>query len=334
MPKNKNAELRYKELDKCFCNHRKRYTINDLIDACSDALSEMDSTGNQVSERTIRADIKLMRSESGFNAPIETYRENGQYYYRYSDRNFSIFNHSLNSEEAQALKDTISTLSRFKGLPNFEWMNEVTKKLEISFNLDNNAATVVGFDQNIDLEGLKFFEPIFNAIVSKRRLTITYKPFYKDPLEYNISPYYLKQYNNRWFLFGKCDNSKHITNLPLDRIQKIKGSILPYIENTEIDFNEYFDDIVGVTHLPYVQEETVKVKVADSYYGYFKTKPIYSYMKETDKTNHIFEMKLFPNYELETYLLSHADEIQILEPQSLKDKIIERIKNALDLQTK
>lgn len=88
------------------------------------------------------------------------------------------------------------------------------------------------------------------------------------------------------------------------------------------------------THLSHAKEEIVKIIVSDRYYGYFITKPIYSYMKEIDKSNHIFEMKLFPNYELETYLLSHSDEIQILEPQSLKDKITERIKKALELQQK
>ncbi len=45
-------------------------------------------------------------------------------------------------------------------------------------------------------------------------------------------------------------------------------------------------------------------------------------------------MTIIPNYELETYLLSHSDEIQILEPQSLKDKIIHRLQNATERQTK
>ena len=50
----------------------------------------------------------------------------------------------------------------------------------------------------------------------------------------------------RWFLFGKSHGYETITNLALDRIEKIVSGSEEYME-TDIDFSQYFEDIIGVT---------------------------------------------------------------------------------------
>lgn len=74
MPVNKNALIRYKTIDKCLRNRYRRWTIEDLVDACSDALYEMEAINKGVSMRTVQGDIQIMRSDKlGYNAPIEVY---------------------------------------------------------------------------------------------------------------------------------------------------------------------------------------------------------------------------------------------------------------------
>ena len=74
MPANKNALIRYKTIDNCLRNKYRRWTINDLVDACSDALYDMEGITKGVSLRTIQADLQIMRSDKlGYNAPIEVY---------------------------------------------------------------------------------------------------------------------------------------------------------------------------------------------------------------------------------------------------------------------
>lgn len=88
MPANKNALIRYKTIDKCLCNPYRRWTLEDLVDACSDALYEMEGIDKGVSVRTIQSDIQTMRSDKlGYNAPIEVYDHK---YYRYADEEYSI----------------------------------------------------------------------------------------------------------------------------------------------------------------------------------------------------------------------------------------------------
>ena len=90
MATNKNALIRYKTIDECLRNTGKRWTLEDLINACSDALYEYEGKDDMVSKRTIQLDIQNMRSDKmGYNAPIEVYENK---YYRYSDSNYSIRN--------------------------------------------------------------------------------------------------------------------------------------------------------------------------------------------------------------------------------------------------
>lgn len=330
MPTNKNAIIRYQALDRCFSNFRKRYYINDLIEACNEALSEIDGSTSGIQRRQIFNDINFMKDSLGYSAPIESIRDGRRTYYRYSDKEYSINKQPLNTSEAQALTDAISLLSRFKGLPGMEWMTEVTTKLEATFNLNNCTTDIVGFDQNIDLKGLEFFPTLFNAIIGKQSLLITYSPFNKRATEYVFSPYYLKQYNNRWFLFGNVNGYDSITNFAIDRIDSIQECDELYIENDTINFNEYFEDIVGVTHPKECVEQKIILEVAEDYIGYFLTKPIHGSLKK--KPSNLFELQLVPNYEFETYLFSHSDKIKVLEPESLRQKIITRIRVAIENQ--
>ncbi len=89
MPVNLNSLVRYKTLDKCLSNPFIKCTIELLIEKCSESISDSKGFTTTVSERTIRDDIRILRSNIlGFNAPIVF--EDGAYHY--SEKDFSIFN--------------------------------------------------------------------------------------------------------------------------------------------------------------------------------------------------------------------------------------------------
>lgn len=89
MPSNLNALIRYKTIDKCLSNPYRKWSIEDLIDTCSLALKEYRGIYTRISERTVREDLRIMRSDIlGFNAPITQHDGN----YSYEDPDYSIFN--------------------------------------------------------------------------------------------------------------------------------------------------------------------------------------------------------------------------------------------------
>ena len=321
--------IRYWAYDKCLQNRGIKYTWIELQKVANEYLNDQDY--EPIGKTQFFKDIKALKAPP-WNAPIETYKINGQSYYRYSDPNYSIRKKELTEIEAQQLKSALMVLSRFKGMPQFDWVHEIIPKIEQSFKLGERKDEIIGFDENIDLKGIGFLGEIFNSTLFKRVLKIKYKSFTNDKIEkQTIHPYFLKQYNNRWFLFGKNPKYKGITNLALDRIEELSEHSQKYIENTEYNFNEYFEDIIGVTK-PYGKEtETVKLWFSTKQAPYILTKPLHGTQrkKSFDDTGLVVTIDVIPNVELEQLILRHGENCKVLEPLELCSKIEHRLASAL-----
>lgn len=325
MSTNKHAIIRYQTLDKCFRNSGRNYAIEDLVVECNKAICEYTGKEEGIKKRQLYDDIRFMESEQGWNIELKKVKDGRTVFYKYENSNFSISNQPLNETEANQLREALLTLDRFKGLPQYNWINEINARLDSSFNLKQKEEKIISFEQNEYLRGLEFISELYNAILYKKVLTIDYKSFNSDEVNsITISPYYLKQYNMRWFLFGKSFNYETITNLALDRIEKIVLSNEVYIKK-DIDFNDYFEDIIGVT-IPNEEVLNIVLKVDKSLIPYITTKPLHGSqkIKESEK-NFEVHLKLVPNYELETLILSFGEKIQVLEPKLLVERVKERI---------
>lgn len=116
--------MRYKTIDRCLRNRYRRWTLDDLVDACSDALYDMEGITKGVSMRTVQGDLQIMRSDKlGYNAPIEVYDNK---YYRYADPDYSIFDNPLNVEDYELVSRAVNML---KGLKNDGIMPELSDVL-------------------------------------------------------------------------------------------------------------------------------------------------------------------------------------------------------------
>jgi predicted DNA-binding transcriptional regulator YafY len=332
MATNKHAIIRYQTLDKCFRNPGRTYYIDDLIDACNDAIYEYSGIEDGVKRRQVLDDIKFMESEQGWNIPLEHLREGHKVYFRYEDMSFSINKQPLNETEENQLKEALLTLSRFKGMPQFEWVDEITARLDSGLGLSKTNQQIIEFEQNDYLQGLEHITPLYNAILYKKVLNVLYKSFKRDSNQTIIfHPYYLKQYKNRWFVFGQNEELNLITNLALDRIVAIEESKQIYIPNI-IDFSEYFEDVIGVTVDKEAILEKIQLKVNNGLYPYIQTKPLHGSQKTKEKgdTYVFIELELIPNYELESLILSYGEGIEVLSPEILRLKM----KSRLDLSIK
>ena len=108
MPANKNALIRYKTIDRCLRNRYRRWTLDDLVDACCDALYDMEGITKGVCARTVQMDIQIMRSDKlGYNAPIVVY---DKIYYTYADPDYSITEMPLSMDDCKLIKEAITLL--------------------------------------------------------------------------------------------------------------------------------------------------------------------------------------------------------------------------------
>lgn len=329
MPVNRNALIRYRTIDKCLQNRRRKWTIEDLIDACNDALYEYEGIDKSLSMRTIRLDLNAMRSDKlGYNAPIVV---TDKKYYSYEDADYSITQSPLTAQDLSILQEVSHLLQQFKGFSHFNEVTEMVHKLEDKiYSEQHQQPAVIDFEKNDLLTGIELLGVLHKHILQQTTLLLTYQSF-KARISSNIVfyPYLLKEYRNRWFILGMKKQSKEILTLALDRIQHIDP--MPnelYRINKNFDPHTYFKDIVGVTK-NFADKPTHIVFIATHQHApYIKTKPIHTSQQvvETSPEGVIFSIDVVPNFELERELLGFGEGLKVLSPNNIVRLLKRRVK--------
>jgi predicted DNA-binding transcriptional regulator YafY len=325
MSSNKNALIRYKTIDNCLRNRTKLWTLEDLIDACSDALYEYEGKYDLVSKRTVQLDIQNMRSEKlGYNAPIEVFQKK---FYRYSEPDFSIKNIPVNENDIKVMNDAVQILKQFKDFSIFKEMNGVIQKLEDSVYASKQKA-IIHLDKNERLKGLEFIDTLYDAILNKNVLKIEYKSFKaRETNYYIIHPQLLKEYNNRWFLIT-WDEMTYLT-LALDRVISIEKINAEYIDKN-IDGDHFFKEVIGVTVSQRNRPMNVIFWIDKNNAPYVKTKPFHHSQEiiEELEDGTVFKISVQINFELERVILGFGESIKIIQPTKLKKRIIHKLRIA------
>ena len=202
-------------------------------------------------------------------------------------------------------------------------VDEVISNLEWRFGLRGKQENMIGFEQNPYLRGLNLLPDIIDAATSHQAVRITYRNYKNCDEEYTVvvHPWYIKQYNNRWFLMAYDAEADRISNYALDRIQNFNvDEDVAYIPNKEVDFEHYFDDVFGVTIPPSdVEKIRVLLQFSKKQYPYIVSKPLHHSQEIVDAGNRILAVEVRPTYEF-TQLILRLDLTLKCSDQSLSNK--------------
>lgn len=330
MPNTKSSDIRYKVLDRCL--RRGGYSTVRLMEAVSEEL-EFQGYEPITALNTIRNDLRYIESTYPDVHIVET--KNGRNKtYAYENPESSIYRLQFNDDELGQLSQCMAILSQFEGMPQMEWLQSFLERFRLSLNIDPDGKRVVGFDENKYLVGREYFSRLLSAISNKEVLDISYKSFKDDSVKHKIvHPYYIKEYNNRWFLLGKTEGYDTVSTLAFDRIENIDNAKdIEYTSNNNIDFNDdYFTEMIGVTKPLEEKKQKVGIRVSRNLYPYIATKPIHETqkVKGSDASGVIIEIELYINYELKQLLLSYGDGIEVLYPDTLRMQLRSKLEKAL-----
>ena len=277
MPINRNTLLRYKTIDRMLRKGRK-VTLDELIEACNDALYETNGYG-EVSRRTIQHDIQEMRYSQalGYYAPIKVVDEK---YYKYDEYGYSITQIPISAEDMAQLSEAVDLLKQMSSFKGFDGVEDVVNGLEdYVASMRYKVEPVILLESNERLRGLEYISDLHDAIMGREAIKITYKSFRSEEATmFCFSPYILKEFRNRWFVFGRRHDLVDVplSNLALDRIEDIsdapKGE--RYLSNKGFHPKEYFQDLIGVTRDTDSEVEHVEFLATAAEAPYIRTKPI------------------------------------------------------------
>lgn len=332
MPVNRNALIRFRTIDRCLQNRARHWTLEDLIDACSEALYEYEGIDKGVSRRTVQMDIQLMRSDKlGYNAPIVVKEKK---YYSYEVPGYTIEKSPLSRADLDKLSEAIDILKHFKGFNHFQQMTGIIQGLEDRVNSAGlNGRSIVHLETNENLRGIEFIDPIYRSIRGRQVIQLTYQSFKaRTPNVFNLHAYLLKEYRNRWFVLGRRSSKEPLVTLALDRIRLIQPMPhVRYIDAAKFDANDYYKDVIGVTVNEGNRPQTVHLAIDHDNAPYVITKPFHHTQKIISTSSDGIEITIdvVLNYELERELLGFGECLTVIKPKKLRERIEGKLRKAV-----
>lgn len=333
--KHKNPFIRYQAID----NEIRRVgntTFEQIKDAVENALYEIGGEKQSISIRQLRKDLEFMRRKKpeGLDAPIEIQIEGKKRYYYYSNNDFVL--QGIKTSDLVKLNFIAKSFQRFQGIEQLNWLSELNNFIEENSH-KNNIKPVISFDDNFDYVGSNLVAKIYEAILNKEVLEVEYKGFNSsESTKLILHPQFLKQYNYRWFLFAKNEmqeNRFNFSQYALDRIlniQPIKGKYIDLQMNWEED---YFSNRIGVSSRDSETIEEVELCFDPNLKGYIETKPLHQTQKPVklkDDGSFNVTIKVALNYELEQLILGFGEQVSVVRPLELREKIVARIERAVN----
>jgi predicted DNA-binding transcriptional regulator YafY len=333
MAVNKLALLRYKTLDDCLRNRRRKWTLEDLIDKVGTVLYDREGI-KAVSRRTIQADLQTLRSDTlGYNAPIEVVDKK---YYRYSDPDYSITNAPINDADITKLKEIVGMLKQFNSFSYFEEMSEMIARLENNLHRqEGHSGSVIQFEENPLLRGREHLMPLYQAILKQQALLIEYQSFRaKGPQQAVYYPYLLKEYRNRWFLVAQPRKKGQLQTMALDRLigfQELPNE--PFVPYEGVPFDRYYSDLLGVTKGSGDRPQKVILDVDCATAPYVLTKPLHpsqQVLKTQDDGRILLRIDVVVNFELEREILGFGECVVVRSPRLLRGRILKKLQLAAE----
>ena len=361
MPSNKNAVIRYMFLDQLLSDRYHKYTCEKLLEKVNEKLAfagypliggDRKDYDRHIrsGKRVIQLDLQALQ-DYPFNMEIDnSERLDGKPVYRYADQTQSLFSKQISDEEKRLLQEVLNTLGQFSGLDNFEWLQDLQERLNAQdafgrgkLDQDNQLKRrIISFSSNEFLQGRSYLGTLFSLISNKKVVDVAYQPFGGDERTIRLYPYLLKQYNDRWYLIGtplgteqKEYRKGFYVNLPLDRmngIQAVEG--VGYVECEE-DFEERYEDIIGLTYFEEEPVQDVIIAVKESFSGYVETSPLHSSQTrlraEEQAKMHVrypaleeyafYKFSLRMNREFYSTVYRLCPEVVIVSPEEVRDKM-------------
>lgn len=333
MPVNRNALIRYKTIDNCLRNRYRKWTLEDLIDACSDALYEYEGIDKGVSRRTVQMDIQVMRSEKlGYSAPI-VIRE--KKFYAYGETDYTITNIPLTDQDLNRLTEVTDILRQFKGFTHFQELTGMIQRLEDKIHVSKtHGRPVIDLEKNENLKGLEYIDPLFQAISEKKIIALTYQSFTaRMEQELFFHPALLKEYRNRWFVLGKEKSKSPFVLFALDRILGLEKTNESCMDFDDAQIATHFSSVIGVSVNQGEKPLEVRLFISHTNAPYVLTKPLHHSQKLIERNHHgvVISLMVQLNFELEREILGFGDTVKVLSPPRLRKRIYDNLRNASEI---
>ncbi len=318
-----NALLRHITIDACLRDAAHKYTLQDLIAACTRAIKENSKEKLKdnftVSTRTVQLDLQFMRDrKKGYNAPIVVYE---QKYYRYKEPNYSIGNANVKQTNLAPLSEIAETLRRYTKISGMESLTGAMDIIrDVIDNKVNGSSKNIRYPKYPKISGGQFADVVKDAVVHRKVLSLSHiNEKTGNTQQIIFYPLYMKVWKDRWYALGYEEGRKGIHVIAIDTINSYSYAILPFPGNYTFNAEEYFSDIIGVTK-PEDDKVEITFSARQSLAGLLNINPVHKSQKLIQKDEHgtcTYRITVIPNDELYRFVYESQPDLTIISPRDV-----------------
>lgn len=178
--------------------------------------------------------------------------------------------------------------------------------------------------------GQKWLTTLMEAMESNVKVVIRYRKYTSlQDAVYHVKPYGLKEHERRWYLLAYCVERKSLRVYSLDRILSMDLTQQKFKMPKKFDIDEAFLGSFGI-YLPVKGEiKRILFRANEREAKYLRDLPMHISQKEVSDS--VFELRVIPDENLVIELCRKGDRIEVLEPQDVREKVIQVHRNALKL---
>ena len=286
------------------------YLIENKKPTLKQILQHIHSKDLNCSGRTLQRDIFDLREEFGIEIVVD--KVNNSYSINYDE--------SVNIDEVLRL---------------FKISNSAQVMIE-TINEGKNTLKYLALDSSENLTGIELMEQLLTALKTKQVITFNHFSFQTEETKLiTLHPYLLKEYKNRWFLYGYNVDTKIFFLYGIERISNLIHTGNYFVPKGGYDPKKEFDKIIGVTLRSFEGDYPVQdfvLSMTEEQGRYFKTLPWHPnhIVLVDNKDEFRVKLHILPNYEFMQILYQYCDKVTVLEPQWLRDWLKEKFKTSSD----
>jgi hypothetical protein len=237
--------------------------------------------------------------------------------------------------EQKRIEDYVDFCKASAGILPMSWFSAYFENTQLLLDTSREVETgssLIRSSLEQNLTNIDLLPIFYKAIANKQVLQFDYQPFGQEPFTLTFHPQFLKEYNGRWFVFGNADREPYQAyNVPLDRIigeiSFVKG--IEYIPAEKGFYQQYFKNIIGVTHEEEAKVEQVVIRTKSEYqHGLLLTKPLHHSQKEAlpfgehdGQWYGEVVLTIEPNRELRGKILMYGESLEVIEPLVLREQL-------------
>ena len=187
--------------------------------------------------------------------------------------------------------------------------------------------------------GTEYLTTIVDAIRDSRMLHVTHLRFdsTEAPHIFFFAPYCLKVFKQRWYMLGMVEEivetgkpaSKEPKIYALDRVHHLELLDRHFKRPKNFDAHAYFANFYGVFCGQQYKPEFVRARVQPLSAKFLRSLPLHHSQKEVEPC--VFEWYIAPTLDFIQQLRTYGSELEILAPQSLREKFADEAKALSEL---